>query len=291
MEQWLLATVNGLAYGALLFMLAAGLSLSLGVLRIANLAHGTLYLFGGYIAWEMLRSAGSYPAALVVSVIAVGVLGASLYRLLIAQQGLVHNELGQVLLTVGVLLFLDDLIMVIWGGVPQRIAEPSLLARSVPFGDLSIPFYRLFLIGIALAVGVSLWLFLERTRWGSRVRATVDDSELAACSGVNPRTVHMLIFAGGAGLAGLGGLLGSPVVGLYPGADLEVLILALVVVVVGGMGSLLGSAVGAFLVGVLDTWGKTFFPEFGPYSLFGLMMVMLLLRPTGLLGREVVVRR
>jgi branched-chain amino acid transport system permease protein len=284
-REFLIAqTFNGLSYGALLFLLASGLSLIFGVMRIVNLAHGSYFMLGGYVGLSTVWRTGSFPAALVVGAVAVGLIGVAMERLFLSR--LAAQTLGQVLMTIGFALSFQDVALLIWGGDPYTIPTPALLQGVVRAGSGSFPRYRIFIVLVALAVGVLLWLALERTRTGAMIRAAVDDPEMAGGVGINVPLVSMAVFALGACLAAVAGVIGGAFLGVFPGADFEVLPYAFVVVIVGGLGSLPGAMVGSVLVGLLDTFGKALFPELSYFSLFAPMALILALRPTGLFGRR-----
>jgi branched-chain amino acid transport system permease protein len=282
-EFWVTQTFNGVSYGALLFLLASGLSLIFGVMRIVNLAHGSYFMLGGYIGLSTIWRTGSFPLALVSGALGVALIGIAMERIFLRR--LRRQDLAQVLLTMGFALIFQDLALLVWGGDPYTLPAPPLLARSLRWGLLVFPVYRLFIIAIASGVGLILWLFLERTRAGAIIRAAVDDGEMAQGVGINVPRVSMAVFALGAFLAALGGVVGGGFIGVYPGADQEVLPYAFVVVIVGGLGSLEGAIVGSLLVGILDNFGKALFPELSYFTLFAPMAVILALRPTGLFGR------
>lgn len=283
MVFWVIQTLNGISLGMLLFLIASGLSLIFGLMKIANLAHGSFYLLGAYVGLSVLNATNSFWLAVLVAPLAVGILGVVLQRLLLNR---FHNqELPQVLLTFGIMLILADLSLVIWGGTPQNLEKPSLFSGTMQVAGFYFPTYRLFVIAVGPAVAVLLWLLLERTRVGAMVRAGVDDPEMAQAVGVNLPMVFSGVFGLGVVLAVLAGVLGGPIIGVYPGLDLEILLLALVVVVIGGMGSLRGAFVGGLLVGLLDTFGRALFPEFAIFTIFAPMALVLALRPKGLFGR------
>ena len=283
MEFWVTQSFNGISYGAMLFLLASGLSLIFGVMRVVNLAHGSYFLLGGYVGLTTVRRSGSFllgmlSGALAVALTAIVMEAAFLRRLN-------KQTLAQVLMTMGFALMFQDLALWIWGGDPNSIPVPSALAGALTVGVLVFPVYRFFIIGVAVAVGIALWLFLEKTRLGSMVRATVDDREMAEGVGIDVPTVSMATFALGAFLAALGGVVGGGFLGVYPGLDFEVLPYAFVVVILGGLGSLPGVVVGSLLVGLLDNFGKALFPELSYFTLFAPMALILALKPTGLFGR------
>ncbi len=268
----------------LLFLLAAGLSLIYGLMKILNLTHGSFYLVGGYIGLSVMQLTGSFVLALIVAAIAIAAIGAVIERFFLRRFHL--DELPQTLLTFGFLFIFADLSLWIWGGDPIMIAMPQIFQHSVPMGYLAYPVYRLFLIAVGLVIAGGLWWFQEHTRLGTMLRAGVDDAEIARALGINVSLLFTLVFAVGAALAALGGVLAAPVLSLYPGADFDTLILAFVVVIVGGLGSLRGALAGSLLVGILDDFGKTFFPQFALFTVFVPMAVILVARPTGLFGRR-----
>jgi branched-chain amino acid transport system permease protein len=267
----------------LLFRLAAGLSLIYGVMRILNLAHGSYYIFGAYVALSVISLTGSFVLSLVGGTLAVMVLGVVMERVFLRRLPR-HEELPQALLTFGFLLIIGDVVLWIWGGTPQSLPKPELLAASVRLGPFVFPSYRLFLIVVGVVVGLALWLLQERTRLGAMVRAAIDDAEIAQAVGINVSRLSTLVFAVGAALAALGGIMAGPVLGMYPGADFEILLLAFVVVIIGGLGSLKGAFVGGVLVGCLDNFGKALFPELAYFTIFAPMAVILAVRPAGLFG-------
>jgi branched-chain amino acid transport system permease protein len=284
MAVWAVHTLNGISFGMLLFLLAAGLSLIYGLMKILNLTHGSYYLLAGYIGLAVVRATGSFLLAVVAATVAVALIGAAMERFFLRRFHL--DELAQTLLTFGFLFIFADLALWLWGGNPQALPRPDWLSGSVEVGDRLYPVYRLFLIAVGLAVGGALWWFQEGTRIGAMLRAGVDDEEIARGLGINVSLLFTAIFALGAFLAALGGVLGGPLLGIYPGADFEVLLLAFVVVIVGGLGSLKGALVGGLLVGLLDNFGKAFFPELAMFTIFVPMAAILAIRPTGLFGRE-----
>jgi branched-chain amino acid transport system permease protein len=282
MEYWLAQALNGVAFGMLLFLLASGLSLIFGTMRVLNLAHGSFYLVGGYVALTVSRKTGSFLLAVLAAAAVVAILGILIERVLLP--AVRHDELAQVLLTFGLLLIGSDLALVIWGGKPEFIAKPAAFAETWQLGRFAIPSYRLLLIVVGLAVAGGLWFLIERTRLGAMLRAAVDDMDMARALGVRAGVVYTTVFGLGALLAGLGGVLGGPITGAYPGIDLEVLVLAFVVVIIGGLGSLGGTLAAALVVGVVDTFGKVLIPELALFTLFGLMALVLAFRPQGLAG-------
>jgi len=281
---WLIQTFNGVSYGALLFLVGSGLSLIFGVMRIVNLAHGSYFLLGGYVALSVIWATGSWLLALPVAAMAVAVLGLVMERVFLRPLG--FDPLRQVLLTVGFAFLLQQAALDIWSGNNFDISPPAALTRSIVVGGLYLPLYRVFMIAVALAIGLALWLTMEKTRLGATIRATVDDAQMARGVGIDTSFISMLIFALGAFLAALGGVIGGAFLGIYPGLDFEMLPIAFAVVIIGGMGSLGGAAIGALLVGLADNFGKALFPEVSYFTLYAPMALILAVKPTGLFGRE-----
>ena len=283
-QFWVIQAFNGVSYGALLFLLASGLSLIFGVMRIVNLAHGSFFLLGGYVALTVIWTTGSWLLALPVAALVVAVVGLLMERVFLRPLG--FDPLRQVLLSVGFAYLFQQAALDIWGGDNLDIVPPDMLKESAVVGGFYFPMYRVFMIGMALVMGLILWLTMEKTRIGAMVRATVDDSEMARGVGIDTSRVSMFIFALGAFLAGLGGVIGGAFLGVYPGLDFAILPIAFAVVIIGGMGSLAGAAVGSLLVGLADNFGKALFPEVSYFTLYAPMVLILALKPTGLFGRE-----
>lgn len=280
---WTIQLLNGVSFGMLLFLLAAGLSLIFGLMRILNLAHGSFYIVGAYVGLSVVRATDSMLAAAAAALAVVTLLGALMERFVLRRlpRG---EELPQALLTFGVLLIVGDLSLWIWGGTPQTLPKPEALAGSLRAAGLVFPAYRLFVIAVGAVVGTALWTLQERTKIGAALRAAIDDPEIARATGVNVSLLSTAVFGLGAALAALGGIVGGPFVGVYPGADFEILLLAFVVVIIGGLGSLKGALFGGLLVGLLDTFGKALFPGLAMFTIFAPMAVILAVRPTGLFG-------
>jgi len=283
LEFWISQLFNGVSYGALLFLLAGGLSLIFGMMRIVNMTHGSYYLLGGYVALTVIWRTGSFALAILVGVLVISLIGVLQWNAFLRR--LSGQELGQVLTTMGFALIFQDLALVIWGGDPYTIAVPKALSGSLVVGQLYFPVYRIFIVVVATFIALVLWLTLERTRVGAMIRATVDDPEMARGVGIDVYRISMMVFALGAALAALAGVVAGGFVGVYPGADFEILPYAFVVVIVGGMGSLRGALIGSLMVGLLDNIGKALFPELSYFTLFAPMAAILAVRPTGLFGR------
>ncbi|MBI2297257.1 MAG: branched-chain amino acid ABC transporter permease [Betaproteobacteria bacterium] len=281
---WVIQAFNGVSYGALLFLLASGLSLIFGVMRIVNLAHGSFFLLGGYVALTVIWTTNSWLLALPVAALVIGVVGLLMERVFLRPLG--FDPLRQVLLTVGFAYLFQQAALDIWGGDNLDIVPPGMLKESAVVGGVYFPMYRVFMIGMAVVMGLILWLTMEKTRMGAMIRATVDDSEMARGVGIDTSRVSMFIFALGAFLAALGGVIGGAFLGIYPGLDFVILPIAFAVVIIGGMGSLTGAAVGSLLVGLADNFGKALFPEISYFTIYAPMVLILALKPTGLFGRE-----
>ncbi len=284
--NWALQTLNGISLGALLFLLASGFTLTFGLARVVNMAHGAFYLLGGYIGLSVLKLSGSFWLALIAGGLSITVVNFFMDRYLLRRVG--ENHLAQVLLTVGVVYVIADFALMIWGGNPTRIPQPSFLRGPIDLpGGLVYPKYRFQLILFGVIVGIVLWFLYKKTQMGAIVRAGVDDREMVNAMGINVDRLFAMVFALAAFLAGMSGVAGGAFLSLYPGAEWEILILALVVVIVGGLGSLEGAMVGSLIVGLVDAYGRWLLPEFSHFVVFGPMAVLLLFRPTGLFGREV----
>ena len=283
-QFWVIQAFNGLSYGALLFLLASGLTLIFGVMRIVNLAHGSYFLLGGYVALSVIWTTGSWLLALPIAALALAVVGLLMERVFLRPLG--FDPLRQVLLTIGFAFLFQQLALDIWGGDHLDITPPDVLKESVVLGGLYFPVYRIFMIAMAAAIGLALWLAMEKTRMGAVVRAAVDDAEMARGVGIDTSRVSMFIFALGAFLAALGGVIGGAFLGVYPGLDFVILPIAFAVVIIGGMGSLGGAAIGSLIVGLADNFGKALFPEISYFTLYAPMVLILALKPTGLFGRD-----
>jgi branched-chain amino acid transport system permease protein len=285
MEFFIVQILNGLVFGILLFISAAGLTLVLGVMDIINLAHGSFYLFGGYIGFSIAKHTHSFLLGCLGGLLVASLLGLFTYRAVL-QQGFARDVLAQVLITFGILLIFTDVCRWIWGGIPLLISKPEILRGSISLGNIVYPKYRLAVIVIGAMVFGFLWWFQERTKYGAIVRAGVDDEKMTQAIGINIAIVKTLVFGLGALLAGFAGVIGAPFIGLYTGLDMDILLLALVVIIIGGMGSLWGALVGALFIGLVDSFGKSLLPELSVFTIFAAMVVVLAIKPSGLFGSE-----
>jgi branched-chain amino acid transport system permease protein len=274
--------LNGLTFAALLFLVASGFTLIFGLMRIVNLAHGAMYLIGGYTAYAVTTATSSLLAGIVAAAVLVALLGLIEQALLRFVAG---HELRQVLLTLGLGLMLNDAALVIFGGDTLNVPIPDWLQGPLQVGGLYYPRYRLFVFGVGVLVFVLLWLTVNRTRLGALIRAGVDDAETVQALGINIRLVFVATFMLGMALAGLAGALGGAFLSLYPTADSEILVYSLAVVIIGGRGSLVGAAIGSLAVALLSTFGQVWFPELSYFVIFGPMALLLAFRPHGLFGQ------
>jgi branched-subunit amino acid ABC-type transport system permease component len=276
--------LNGLSYGVLLFLLSVGLTLIFGMLDIVNLAHGSFYMLGAYAGLAFIAATDSFWLALALAPLVVGGLGALIERSCLRPLYR-RPPLDQVLLTFGFIYFFEDVVKWIWGGRIRSIPSPDLFSASVTVFGATVPSYRLFVIAFGLGVAVVLWLLIERTRLGAVVRAGVFDAEMTAGMGINIDRVFTAVFAGGAALAGLSGVIAGPIQSAYPPMGASILIPALIVVVVGGLGSLKGSLAGSLIIGQAETFGKAWLPGGSMLIIYVVMALILLFRPQGLFGR------
>jgi branched-chain amino acid transport system permease protein len=283
MEVFVAQLLNGLVYGVLLFLIAAGLSLIFGLMNVVSLAHGSFFMLGAYFGLSIFKITGSFWWALVLAPIPVIALGV-LMELLFLRPLYRRGHLDQVLLTFGFTFVFLDLVQTLWGRTVLRLPVPPSLQGTVQIGLGVFSVYRLCLIGFGFAIALLLWLFLERSRMGAMVRAGVDNAVMAAGLGANIPALFTGIFGFGVALAALGGIAAAPVLGLYPGMDSEILIPAFIVIVIGGMGSLRGAFVGSLLIGVADTFGKAYFQSIALFLIYLAMTAVLLIRPQGLFG-------
>ncbi len=284
MKLFILTFMNGLTLGALYFLVASGFSLVFGLMRNINLAHGSLFLLGGYVGFDVAEKSGSWLLGAAAGFLAMAILGALLQVVIFRKmQG---QDLRQTLVTIGISIVLADLMLAHWGGEAYQFNIPDALygASPLPFVSLKYPTFRLFVLALAVGVGILLSLFLNRTRVGMMIRAGVDDQAMLQATGINVQTVFILTFAIGAGLAGLAGVVGGTALSLGPGEDLRYLLASLMVVIVGGMGSVAGSAVGALIIGLADQFGLAYSPTYGVVYTFLIMVIVLAFRPHGIMG-------
>lgn len=287
--------LNGLTLAGLYFLVASGFTLIFGLMRNVNLAHGSMYLLGGYIGYEVAEASGNWILGAAAAFAALAALGAVLQATVFRRMS--GDDLRQTLVTIGISIIAADLMLSAWGGVTYQFQPPEELfgALRLPIvstikssGEavyIKYPIYRLFVLVVAVAVGVALWLFLHRSKTGMMIRAGVDDRGMLAAAGVNVDLVFASVFAIGAGLAGMAGVIGGTALSIAPGEDVRYLLASLVVVIVGGMGSITGAAIGALLIGLAEQFGLAYFPTYGVVLTFVIMIAVLALKPTGIMGR------
>ena len=286
MSLWLLLAVNSITLGGLLFLLSAGFSLIFGLMRIPNLTHGSFFMLGAYLATSLIARGLDFWTAAVVAGLLVAGLGGIVERLILRR--LAGAELAQVLVTLGLSFMIADVCLMVWTGDPIRVDTPGALRGATAVAGVGFPTYRLAVSVIAAIFAAALWLLLDRTRLGAMIRAGVDDADMARVVGIRVSRLFTVVFCLGAWLAGFAGVIGGPILSVYPGLDQEMLPLALVVVILGGSGSLLGSLVGSLVVGFLYNFGQAMFPELAYVVLFLPMLLVLVVRPQGLFGRQTV---
>jgi branched-chain amino acid transport system permease protein len=289
------ALFNGITLGGLYFLVASGFTLIFGLMRNVNLAHGSLYLLGGYIGYEVADATGLWVLSFIASFIVIGALGI-VFQLVVFRR-MEGEDLRQTLVTIGISIVIADVMLWIWGGDFYQILPPEWLngPMTLPFvtavkssGDpvfLKYPIVRLVILLASIIIGVGMWLILNRTRVGMLIRAGVDDREMLSATGVPIQLVFVGVFAFGAGLAGVAGVVGGTFQSLAPGEDLRFLLASLVVVIVGGMGSIPGAALGALLIGLAEQFGSVYAPTYAVVLTFLIMVLVLAFRPQGLLGR------
>jgi branched-chain amino acid transport system permease protein len=276
--------LNGLSEAAVFFLLASGLTLVFGLMRIVNMAHGAFYIVGAYVGIVVSALTGNLLVALVAAAATVAVLA------LVVELGLLRwvrgQELPELLLTIGVAFVVADVCLWIFGGNPENLSARAMPSGGFPIGTASFPWFKVLVMGVAVVIGVALAIVQNKTRIGAIVRAGVDDREVISAMGINIRWVFTGMFIVGAALASVGGVLGSGIESILPTGGNEVLLKALVVIIVGGLGSVSGAAVGAVLIGLIDVFAKVWIPELSYFTIFLPMALVLVIRPTGLFGKK-----
>ena len=286
MEQFIINLLNGLSYGMVLFMIASGMSVVMGAMNIINLAHGVLYMIGGYVGWTIAVKFGApFVLGLLAGGLAAGFTGLMLERGFLRHLYKQPNE--QVLLTFGFVYILTNLSLWVWGGWPRMPFTAKFLSGSFEILGRAYPKARMATIIIGLVMAIVLWWLQDKTRVGSMVRAGMDNKEMAMGLGINMERVFALVFFVASFIAGLAGVLGAQLLGVYNALGLEILLLALIVVIVGGVGSVQGALLGGILIGVIDASGRALFPKLAMFTMYFTMIIILLVRPSGLLGRRV----
>lgn len=285
MDQILLITLNGLTLAAVYFLVASGLTLIFGLMRVITMAHGTMYLLGGYVGYVVARETGNWFIGVLGGAAAIGLLGLVIHQVLIRR--FQDDDMRVALITLGVSLIGTDLMLAVFGGTATQVPVPpdlQVASVTIPFIG-AYPVLRLLVLLVAIIIGVALAMFIGRTRFGSVVRAGVDDSQMTSATGVNVRVVFAIIFVLGSVLAAIAGVVGGTLFPLLPGQDGVYLLYSLVVVIVGGMGSIPGAAIGAVLVGLVSQFSLVYAPTYSLVLTFALMVVVLAIRPQGIMGR------
>lgn len=285
MSQALVTGLNGLSYAFILFLLAAGFSLTFGVMGVLNLSHGALFVFGAYVGLQVVDSLDSFWPAIVVAAVALAFIGFFLYYFFLRH--LYGKIPEQAVLTIGLSYMIANVVLWVWGPRAQIAQTPEILTGALKVGTLSFPIYRVFICGVGLLVLALLWWIQDRTRWGAIIRAGMDNKEMTVSLGVNYGLVSTLVFLLGIALAGLAGILGTPILGVYPTMGDNLILLSLIVVVVGGTGYIQGTMLGALVIGLIDTFGKAYVPKTALFFAYIVFLIILLVRPSGLIGRKV----
>ncbi len=285
MGQALVTGLNGLSYAFILFLLAAGFSLTFGVMGVLNLTHGALFVFGAYVGLQVLDSVGPFWVAIIAAAVSLGIIGFLLYFFFLRH---LYNKVPeQAVLTIGLGYMAANVILWIWGPRAQIAQAPEVLRGALRIAGLGFPIYRVFIVGVGLLVLGLLWWIQDRTRWGAIIRAGMDNKEMTVSLGVNYGFVSTAVFLLGIALAGVAGILGAPIVGVYPTMGDNLLLLTLIVVVVGGTGYIQGTMLGALVIGLFDTFGKAYVPQVALFFSYIVFLIVLLVRPSGLIGRRV----
>jgi branched-chain amino acid transport system permease protein len=280
--NFLIQLLNSVQYGLLLFMLAAGLTLIFGIMGVVNLAHGSFYMLGAYLAYSLSGYFGSLTLGILGGALLAAVFGLALEWLLF-RHFYRRDHLDQVLLTFGLIYMFEELRSIAWGDDVHGVAIPALLDWSIPLTEtLSYPAYRLFMSGLCIALALGLYLLISKTRLGMKIRAGAFNRDMAEALGINIKLIHAIVFALGVGLAAVAGMIAAPISSVYPNMGSQVLIMCFVVVVIGGIGSVRGALISALLVGLVDTFGKVLLPQLAGMLVYLLMAAVLLYKPEGL---------
>lgn len=281
-SNFLLQLLNSVQYGLLLFMLAAGLTLIFGIMGVVNLAHGSFYMLGAYLAWSLSSMFGSLTLAILLGSVLAVAFGLLLERVLFRH--FYHRDhLDQVLLTFGLIYVFEEMRSILWGDDVHGVNIPATLGASIPLTDhLSYPVYRLFMSGVCIALALALYFLISKTRLGMKIRAGAFNHDMTEALGINIKRIHAIVFAIGVGLATIAGMIAAPVSSVYPNMGSQVLIMCFVVVVIGGIGSVRGALISALLVGTVDTFGKVLLPQVAGMLVYMLMAAVLLWKPEGL---------
>jgi branched-chain amino acid transport system permease protein len=286
MDWFVINLLNGVSYGMVLFLIASGMSIVLGAMGITNLAHGSLYMVGAFVGWTVaVKWNATFGLGLLAGGISAAVVGLIIERVFLRRLYKQPNE--QVLLTFGFVYILSNLCLWVWSGWPRPPFTAKFLTGSIEILERVYPKSRLAIIVIGLLLAIGLWWMQEKTRMGAIVRAGMDDKETASGLGINLELAFAVIFFISAFIAGVAGVIGAQLLGVRTDLGMEVLLLALIVIIVGGVGSIQGALLGGILIGVIDAFGRAVFPQFAMFTMYLTMIVILIVRPTGLLGRKI----
>jgi branched-chain amino acid transport system permease protein len=285
MKLFLLTFMNGLTLAALYFLVASGFTLVFGLMRNVNLAHGSLYLLGAYVGYSTIQWTGLWVLGVAAGFLSMAIVGLALQ--LAVFRHMEGQDMRQTMVTIGISIVLADIMLWVWSGNTYQFEAPEVLTGATKMPLVKVyPIYRLFVLAVAIVIGVGLWLFLNRTRIGMMIRAGVDDRGMLSATGVNVHLVFAVTFAIGAGLAGFAGVVGGTALSIAPGEDVRYLLASLVVTIVGGMGSITGAAIGALLIGMAEQFGLAYSPTYGIVYTFLIMVVVLAFRPQGIMGKR-----
>ncbi len=285
--MFLAVVLNGVSFAMLLFLLAAGLELMFGVMNIINLAHGSFYMIGAYVGMYLVQVTGNFVVGILAGMATGGLIGLITDRVFFTR---ISDHLQQVILTFGIVYIIADFCKFIWGGNPMGIPTPAILSGSMAIGGIVFPVYRLVIIALGFVIALGLWYFQEKTLMGAIIRAGVDDKEMVSGFGINIKMINTSVFCFGGLLAGFAGVIGSPILFVYPKMSWEIFVLSLMVVVVGGMGSLRGAFAGSVIIGLTDSLGKFIIPSAAMVITFSVMVVFLIIKPLGLFGSAKLVK-
>jgi branched-chain amino acid transport system permease protein len=284
MDTFVTTTLNGISYAFILFLLAAGFSLTFGVMGVLNMAHGSLYMVGAYIGMTVVQSMNSFVLAIVIAAIGVAIIGLLIERLFLKR--LYKRIPEQAVLTIGLSYAFANIVLWVWGPFAKIGQTPGGLNGSISVGDLSFPVYRIFIVGIGVIVLAVLWWLQDKTRIGAIIRAGMDNKDMTISLGINYAIVSTMVFTFGAMLGGIAGILGSPIIGAYSAMGDNLLLLAFIVVVVGGTGYVQGTMLGALIIGLMSTFGNAYFSSISLFTVYMIFIITLLIRPNGILGRK-----
>jgi branched-chain amino acid transport system permease protein len=276
--------LNGLTQAAILFVLGSGLTLAFGLMRVVNLSHGAFYMLGGYIGFSVVKATGNWLLALIAGGLSIALLGFVFERTMLARVR--GGDLPETLLTVSVAMIISDQALVYWPKIPVTLNVPSYLSPSINLFGVTYPGFRFVMMGVSIVIALSLWLLLYKTKLGAAVRAGVDDRETASALGVNITLIYSAVFVLSAFLGGIAGVLGGSYLQLSPGGDAIILIYSLVVIILGGMGSLGGAVVSSLILGQIISFGLAYAPQYSYFLIFIPMAIVLSIRPQGLFGRK-----